>query len=82
MLVPLEQLTGPLASAEAIAAKLLREMGRPIELAGGAQVVGTSIGIGYAAAGGGPEALMSAADQALYAAKSGGRATWRVVEIA
>ncbi len=71
---------GPLASAEAIAGKLLREMGRPIELPGGARVVGTSIGIGYAAAGAGPEALMSAADQALYAAKSGGRATWRVVE--
>lgn len=71
---------GPLASAEAIAGKLLREMARPFALAGGPREVAASIGIGYAAQDAGPEALMAAADRALYAAKSGGRATWRVIE--
>lgn len=72
---------GSEAAAEAIAAKLIAAMAKPIALAGGARPVGTSVGIGYARGAASQESLMAAADQALYAAKSAGRGVWRRIDL-
>jgi diguanylate cyclase (GGDEF)-like protein/PAS domain S-box-containing protein len=70
-----------LAAVEAIAAKLVRAMQEPVELADGPLPVGTSIGIGWSRACEVADRLVAAADQALYAAKDAGRGCWRIVEI-
>ena len=72
---------GSESAAEAVAAKLVEAMAKPIDLPDGARRVGTSVGIGYSRRATSQAALMAAADQALYAAKSAGRGSWRRVDL-
>lgn len=69
------------AAVEAIAAKLVRAMLAPVELADGPLVVGTSIGIAFSRESYAADRLVATADQALYAAKDAGRGCWRTIEI-
>lgn len=65
--------------AEAVADKLVAELGRPFELESGAVQTGASIGIAHLIEdGSGPEQLLRRADAAMYAAKSAGRSCSRV----
>lgn len=73
--VVLENVTGdPAAAASRVAAKLIAAVGAPLELAAGRAVVGTSIGIAVTAdPKADPDALLRAADNAMYRAKGAGR---------
>lgn len=74
-----------LADAEACdlaAQRLLARMAEPMPLAGQPRVVGTSIGIAYCADGEiEAEALLGAADAALYGSKRGGRGRFLRVDV-
>jgi diguanylate cyclase (GGDEF)-like protein len=73
-----------IASAEdaaLTARKILAAIDLPFMLEAGTPRIGISIGIAtFPEHGDTPEALVGAADQALYAAKKGGRNTWRLAE--
>jgi diguanylate cyclase (GGDEF)-like protein/PAS domain S-box-containing protein len=69
------------ADADAIAAKITSVMQRPWQVAGKEQAITASIGVAFSRGGAGAEALMAAADGALYQAKAAGRNTSRQVEI-
>ena len=73
--VVLENVTGdPEAAAGRVAAKLIAAVSAPLELPAGRAVVGTSIGIAVTAdPTHDPDALLRAADNAMYRAKSTGR---------
>ena len=63
------------------ARKILAAIDLPFMLEAGTPRIGISIGIAtFPEHGDTPEALVGAADQALYAAKKGGRNTWRLAE--
>ena len=67
------------ATAERIAKAIIDEISAPFTLQGKPAKVGTSIGVAlYPDHGGTREALLKAADEAMYQAKSGGRGTWRI----
>ena len=68
----------PPGSGETVAAKLLQSMREPLDAGGTPLVIGTSIGIAYATAPVEADALVQAADAALYAAKHAGRGCFRV----
>ncbi|WP_368564469.1 diguanylate cyclase [Pseudoxanthomonas sp. UTMC 1351] len=67
-------------AAEAIAAKILEAMREPVEIGVARLTVTTSIGVAFAAGNVVAEDLMVGADDALYAAKEGGRNGYRVIE--
>ena len=67
--------------AQHVAAKLIGLMGEGIPVGGSIVPVTTSIGIAYAAGPVTAEALMAAADGALYAAKAGGRHGFRMISL-
>lgn len=69
-----------LQAAEAIAAKILKAMREPVEIGATALTITTSIGVAFAAGNVVAEDLMVGADDALYAAKEGGRDGYRVIE--
>ncbi|OHC71492.1 MAG: hypothetical protein A3H93_20330 [Rhodocyclales bacterium RIFCSPLOWO2_02_FULL_63_24] len=61
-----------------VAAKIVASLGQGYEIAGGAVSIGVSIGIAlFPADAADSESLVSAADQAMYAAKAAGRSTFR-----
>ncbi|AXA93896.1 diguanylate cyclase domain-containing protein [Massilia sp. YMA4] len=64
--------------AVVIAQKLVAAMAAPFDLAGAPLPVTTSIGVAWFEAGMTPEALVKAADQAMYDAKRAGRNCYRV----
>ncbi|MCW2286434.1 diguanylate cyclase (GGDEF)-like protein/PAS domain S-box-containing protein [Rhodoblastus acidophilus] len=67
--------------AAALARRLIEALSRPFTIDGQHVVVGVSIGIVLAPQDGGEsEGLLSAADMALYRAKSDGRGIWRYFE--
>lgn len=66
-------------AAEAIARKLVVAMAEPVAVGGTPLQATISIGIAYATRGIDAEALMAAADRALYAAKDAGRNSWRMI---
>ncbi|MFT3805302.1 diguanylate cyclase domain-containing protein [Arenimonas sp.] len=66
--------------AELIASKLIDAMKKPIVLEEGEVQATSSIGIAFYWQTPMPQALLEAADQALYAAKAAGRNTFRLVE--
>ena len=67
------------ADAELIAEKILEQFDKPHDLFGEDRKVGTSIGIATSChSGDNPDALIKAADEAMYAAKKGGRNGYRV----
>ena len=69
------------AAASGLAARLLRELGTPFEVAGHQIVIGVSIGIAIAPGDGSdPDHLLKSADIALYQAKSEGRNRYRFFE--
>ena len=69
------------AGVERVAAKIISAIGQPFTLAAGEVQIGVSIGIAcYPADAGSADALMHAADDAMYAAKAVGRNTWRRFE--
>jgi diguanylate cyclase (GGDEF)-like protein len=71
------------AEAEAVARRVVEALSRPFALDIGEVTVGASIGIALAPSDGSdPEALVRAADLALYAAKSEGRGTHRLYDAA
>lgn len=72
---------GSAADAEAIAAKLVQTMREPITVPGAALPVSASVGIAFSSSSKDAERLLTAADEALYAAKAAGRGTWRVVSL-
>ena len=72
--------------AQVVARKILANVARPFEIAGGPLAATTSIGIAWCAdVGEGAQdercaqQLLARADEALYLAKAGGRATWRLL---
>jgi len=67
------------ADAETIARKLIETMTAAIATGAANIRVTTSIGIAFCAGPAAAQALMSAADAALYAAKNAGRNTWHLV---
>ena len=69
------------ADAEAIARKLIAIMTAGIATGAANIRVTTSIGIAFCAGPAAAQALMSAADAALYAAKKAGRNTWNLVVV-
>ena len=70
------------ADATVLARRILEVISQPYELDGHQVVIGASIGIALAPAGGSahPVGLMKDADLALYRAKQDGRSTWRFFE--
>ena len=65
--------------AEELAARLVRALDQPFDLAAGEAHIGASVGIAlYPAHGTTVDALVAAADAALYAAKHAGRNAYRV----
>ena len=68
----------PAGAAERVAGKVIEAMSTPVDVRGSMIDVGTSIGIAYAVPGDDAAALVAAADEALYAAKNGGRNRYRV----
>lgn len=67
------------ATPQRIAADIITRLAAPFPLAGGEARVGTSIGIALCPAhGSSREALLKAADKAMYAAKAAGRGRWRM----
>ena len=72
--------TGPEQTAS-LAEQILREIHRPVFIDGYEVIVGASIGsAGAPRDGATPEAILSNADMALYAAKGEGRGNWRAFE--
>lgn len=72
---------GQAAQAEELAARLVQTLALPFALAAGAAHIGASVGIAlYPAHGGTLDALLAAADRALYAAKNAGRNAFRVYQ--
>jgi diguanylate cyclase (GGDEF)-like protein len=72
--------TGPLQTAE-LADRMIAEIRRPVFIDGYEVIVGASIGSASAPDdGSSPEAILSCADMALYAAKGEGRGNWRAFE--
>jgi diguanylate cyclase (GGDEF)-like protein len=71
---------GPEQTAD-LAQRILREIRRPVFIDGYEVIVGVSIGSASAPQDGAtPEAILSNADMALYAAKGEGRGNWRAFE--
>ena len=67
--------------AEALARRLVEELGAPYEVAGRPVAIGVSVGIALAPEhGASPDDLLKNADLALYQAKADGRAAWRLFE--
>ena len=65
------------ADMEALGRRIVEAMRRPME--GGYDILRVGASVGIASAGGAtPDELFMRADAALYAAKAGGRGTWRV----
>ncbi|WP_052389721.1 putative bifunctional diguanylate cyclase/phosphodiesterase [Belnapia moabensis] len=65
----------------ALAQRLVRALAQPFDLDGHQVVIGTSIGIAVAPADGNdPDALLKAADLALYRSKENGRGSWSFFE--
>ena len=79
--VLLEGLRSP-GDAERVAARILRELGRPLELGGQQIRSAASIGIVHAASGryAAPPQLLADADAALYKAKASGRGRYAVFD--
>jgi diguanylate cyclase (GGDEF)-like protein len=74
--VLLERSDGP-AFAQAVAARIVSEVGQPYALSSGPADVGVSVGIAAAPANGtDPSRVLNLADRALYQAKHGGRGCW------
>ena len=73
--VVLENVTGDaVAAASRVATKLIAAVGTPFDLPAGRAVIGTSVGIAVTAdPRADPDALLRAADDAMYRAKSAGR---------
>lgn len=70
---------GDTDAAERLAAEIVSSIAAPFALAGGEVRVGTSIGIAaHPGDGSSREALLKAADAAMYEAKAAGRGTWRM----
>ena len=68
--------------ARIVASKIDAEVRREMQVDGCVLQVSTSIGIAFDALGRlQPDELLSRADDALYAAKEAGRATWRMVDV-
>lgn len=71
-----ERMSQPAASA--LAERILAALSRPYVLDGQQAVIGASIGIAFAAAGGSDQdTLIKNADLALYRSKADGKGTWR-----
>lgn len=69
------------ASAEKLARKILDELARPMDCGGHSINVGISMGISlYPGNGDTPEALLRAADAAMYQVKGSGRNAWHMSE--
>ncbi|MDO9712202.1 EAL domain-containing protein [Paracraurococcus lichenis] len=67
--------------ATALARRLVEVVGAPFEVEGHQISVGASVGVAVAPGDGmDPDALLKAADMALYRAKADGRGTWRFFE--
>jgi diguanylate cyclase (GGDEF)-like protein len=65
------------AGVELVATKIIEALGRPFVLAAGTVDIGASIGIAcFPADADSADALVHAADEAMYAAKAAGRSTW------
>ncbi len=69
-------------SAKLPSTRIIEALTKPIDIDGNEISIGTSIGISfYPENGADAEALIKAADDALYAAKDGGRNTYRISEV-
>jgi diguanylate cyclase (GGDEF)-like protein len=69
------------SDAHAFARRIIDEISRAVDIDGSEVIVGASIGSASAPVDGvSPDALLSKADIALYAAKAEGRRTWRAFE--
>lgn len=75
-------LAGPAAAARAIAARLIEAVARPMHLAGTERRMGASVGIAMIEARDGRDAseILTAADNAMYAAKRAGKGRVAVAE--
>ncbi|PKM45600.1 MAG: hypothetical protein CVV05_04885 [Gammaproteobacteria bacterium HGW-Gammaproteobacteria-1] len=68
----------PESAAAEVARRCIDDLRRPLQLEGRTLTLGASIGIArYPVHGTSPDALIQAADTAMYAAKHAGRNTWR-----
>src|SRR6201996_1614627 len=64
--------------AAALAARVMRAVRRPVELCGEPVVPSLSIGVALSTPGDSADAVLAAADQALYTAKAAGRGQWQL----
>jgi diguanylate cyclase (GGDEF)-like protein len=77
----LQRPVADVGDAGELAKQILREIRRPVFIDGYEVIVGASVGSASAPKDGGtPEAILSNADMALYAAKAEGRGNWRAFE--
>ncbi len=65
---------------EALAAQVVDVLGQPFRIGDHLLEVGASVGVALASGDDAPDAVVAAADAALYAAKREGRSTWRRAE--
>ncbi len=66
------------AKAAVLADRVMRAVRRPVELRGEPLVPSLSIGVALSAPGDSADAVLAAADQALYTAKAAGRGQWQL----
>jgi diguanylate cyclase (GGDEF)-like protein/PAS domain S-box-containing protein len=66
------------AKAAALAERVMRAVRRPVELCGEPVVPSLSIGVALSTPGDGADAVLAAADRALYTAKAAGRGRWQL----
>jgi diguanylate cyclase (GGDEF)-like protein len=68
------------AQAQDLARRIIDAVGRPADLGGSEAVIGASVGVAVGQPGQHPQEVLDLADDALIAAKTAGRGTWRLAE--